>query len=452
MPSARGAARASRSSDVEVLERQNDLVFALDADLVVAYVNHAVEPLLGLRADEVVGRSVVELVHADDLERAAEVVAALQSPDDLGVGVTPAIYRIRRADETWLPLEITGSAPLTEGPFRGWMVMIGRYSGDYDLHLRISGLLTSGADVDDVLGLVPEFGRWRHPGQPYVVWYSGADGRRCGVGHPVGVALALEHHDESSPWSRALDAAGPVQCGPADLPDELRRAAALHGLEACIALAVGDPARGGGAVIVAWSTIGGPPLAIHRYAIEQMRRALELVTQWREHVAGLEHAAHFDALTGLTNRAAFLARLGAGQDPVADGLVVVCYVDLDDFKRVNDDFGHHAGDALLVEVAARMAAAVREGDVVARLGGDEFAVLCEAVRDLSEAKAIAERIVEALRPGFEFDGHLLNVGASVGVASSPSGAVVTDELLERADTAMYEAKATGKNRWRLAAG
>jgi diguanylate cyclase (GGDEF)-like protein len=155
-----------------------------------------------------------------------------------------------------------------------------------------------------------------------------------------------------------------------------------------------------------------------------------------------------DALTGLANRALFLDRLrsltGAGAS------LAVLFLDLDDFKLVNDGWGHETGDRLLCEVADRLRHAVRPGDLVARLGGDEFTVLCEGVCGEPEALAIAERLREALADPFEIAGQRRYVRASIGCRVATGSTVEAAEaLLRDADVAMYQAKDKGRNRIEL---
>jgi len=180
-----------------------------------------------------------------------------------------------------------------------------------------------------------------------------------------------------------------------------------------------------------------------------------LVLTWRD-VTGqhqleeeLKHRAFHDALTGLPNRLLF-------QDRAARGLVAtrrggttagVLFVDLDDFKIVNDTMGHGVGDELLVAAGTRLSSVVRDSDMAARLGGDEFAVLVEGVADSAAVDAFAERIVTAFGQPFALaDGSVLST-ATVGVATTQDSADV-DELLRHADLALYAAKAAGKRQWR----
>jgi diguanylate cyclase (GGDEF)-like protein/PAS domain S-box-containing protein len=160
----------------------------------------------------------------------------------------------------------------------------------------------------------------------------------------------------------------------------------------------------------------------------------------------LKHQAFHDSLTGLANRALFrdrvehaLARHARHGEPIA-----VLFLDLDDFKVVNDSLGHVAGDELLGDVADRVLSCLRTGDTAARLGGDEFAVLIEGVTDPKEAAALAERIIGSLDTPFPLEGKEIFVHASIGYALSDSQTLNADELLRAADVAMYAAKAAGK--------
>jgi diguanylate cyclase (GGDEF)-like protein len=164
----------------------------------------------------------------------------------------------------------------------------------------------------------------------------------------------------------------------------------------------------------------------------------------------LAHQAVHDALTGLPNATLFrdriyqaLARLQRSERQLA-----VLFVDLDDFKNVNDTLGHWAGDALLVQISERITSQLRGADTAARLGGDEFAVLVDDLADDDMAAEIAERVITALQEPIVIGTRHLTLTASVGIAYGDTRADI-DELLRSADIAMYAAKAEGKNRSRV---
>jgi diguanylate cyclase (GGDEF)-like protein/PAS domain S-box-containing protein len=160
----------------------------------------------------------------------------------------------------------------------------------------------------------------------------------------------------------------------------------------------------------------------------------------------LNHQAFHDTLTGLANRALFFDRLSHAMDKEARGEnpVAVLFLDLDDFKAVNDSFGHPAGDDLLVDVAKRIRSATRPSDTVARFGGDEFAVLVESGTMPEAAHAVAERIIEALTPTFRILASDIAMRASIGIAIAQRPHATPDDLLRDADLAMYVAKRNGK--------
>lgn len=164
-----------------------------------------------------------------------------------------------------------------------------------------------------------------------------------------------------------------------------------------------------------------------------------------------QHLAHHDALTGLPNRILFRERLHlamkmAERDKYALALM---FIDLDEFKPINDTYGHDVGDAVLIQCAERIRACLRKPDSVARLGGDEFVVLLHKVTDDQAALQVGEKVLEALQSSMTFEGLTVSVGASIGVALYPLHSTEEDGLLNCADFAMYEAKRNGRNRVRL---
>ena len=168
------------------------------------------------------------------------------------------------------------------------------------------------------------------------------------------------------------------------------------------------------------------------------------VTERQALEAQLAHQAFHDSLTGLANRALFRDRLAHALERTRRTArpLAVLFLDLDDFKAVNDSLGHEAGDSLLVEVAARLSGCVRASDTVARLGGDEFAVLLEE-GETDNVDQVAARILESLREAFVVLGREVFVGASIGIASPESVTSSAEEVLRDADAAMYSAKRTG---------
>ncbi len=165
----------------------------------------------------------------------------------------------------------------------------------------------------------------------------------------------------------------------------------------------------------------------------------------------LYRLAHSDTLTQLPNRQFFTQYLDEALAQVAalGGSLALMFIDLDNFKATNDNFGHQTGDALLRLAATRLRQAIRGEDIVCRLGGDEFAVVIRNFRETVQVKVISEKIIASLSQPFQIDGKDLFVGASVGIALAPEHARDSNDLVRCADTAMYRAKADGKNRYAL---
>ncbi len=175
------------------------------------------------------------------------------------------------------------------------------------------------------------------------------------------------------------------------------------------------------------------------------------ITQARRSRDELARMANFDALTGLANRHRFSAELNRlAQDPNVPGKpCALIFLDLDNFKHINDSLGHAVGDQLLRRVAGRLRTCVAEGDLLARLGGDEFALLSWSQSSVREARALAERLVTLMNEPCQLDDALVEVHASVGVALAPGDGRDPQALLQCADLALYAAKAAGRNTYRF---
>ena len=177
----------------------------------------------------------------------------------------------------------------------------------------------------------------------------------------------------------------------------------------------------------------------------------EDVTEKREHEAHIAFLARHDTLTGLPNRAAFHKALERALATEAAATLALLYLDLDRFKDVNDTLGHLAGDELLRIAAERLRGCVRDDDLVARLGGDEFVILQLGLPQPASSEPLAARVIRDLSRPFFLGGRHASVGVSVGIALAPAGDCPPDELLGRADEALYRAKNDGRGTWRRAA-
>jgi diguanylate cyclase (GGDEF)-like protein len=203
------------------------------------------------------------------------------------------------------------------------------------------------------------------------------------------------------------------------------------------------------AMIVAM-TLGGTLLLIG-LAGYLIRRIFCDASMARATTLAITHTAEHDFLTGLPNRMLLNDRIGQAI-AVAQrhrNKVAVMFMDLDNFKHINDSLGHHAGDKLLQSVARRLVACVRGEDTVSRQGGDEFVALLSEVRQPEDAAVIARKMLEAVAQTHAIDQHELRVTASIGVSIYPDDGADAETIVKNADTAMYQAKENGRHCYRF---
>jgi diguanylate cyclase (GGDEF)-like protein len=177
----------------------------------------------------------------------------------------------------------------------------------------------------------------------------------------------------------------------------------------------------------------------------------KVVTRLKQTNEQILKLAQHDTLTALPNRTLFYDRLNQAMTrTIRDkGSFAILYIDLDDFKIVNDTLGHDTGDALLREAAKRITACVRKSDTVARMGGDEFTVIISNVRTPASVERVAKKIVANLASQFDLNGKICSVSASIGIAFYPDNGETAAQLVKVADDAMYAAKNSGKNCYRF---
>jgi diguanylate cyclase (GGDEF)-like protein len=190
--------------------------------------------------------------------------------------------------------------------------------------------------------------------------------------------------------------------------------------------------------------------AMRTLNLELEARVDQRTAELREIHGQLEKAAFYDSLTGLPNRRLLEERFafcGAAARRRGDRFALLL-IDLDRFKEINDNLGHDAGDALLVEAGCRLATTVRECDVVARMGGDEFVILLPETGDRTSVESVCTRILAVLTEPMLFNGRLIRTAASIGVALFPDHGATWQTMYKSADLALYEAKRGGRAMWR----
>ncbi len=422
------------------------LFAALEGPGTIAWIGEASRTILGRSPAEMTGRSCFDFIHPDDIDVVVETLAEAARGADGRILLT---MRLVRADGTSVRLEFGGldrRDEAGEGVFLVW----GRSA---ESHERLVGFLASLLGRHDLPELLAEVLRWSD-----TVSYHGCSALL--LTPPPGAAPRIVARADLPPalgvdldratFAPAVEAATTgrvVEVAADDLPPDQARTARDHGFVAVWAV----PLEGlAGAVLVVWRRRPGPTLATHRRHFGEVAQLTRLAVEWWEARDELERQARTDPLTGLANRAALSEVIEAA----GPGLAALLVCDLDGFKAVNDVHGHLAGDRALLVVAERLRASVRPDDVVVRLGGDEFAIWCPALPAPAVAEEVAERVVAALDRPLAVRGSEVRVGASVGVAwvERPlRGDAEVEDVLSRADGALYAAKRDGGRRWASAA-
>jgi diguanylate cyclase (GGDEF)-like protein/PAS domain S-box-containing protein len=196
-----------------------------------------------------------------------------------------------------------------------------------------------------------------------------------------------------------------------------------------------------------WNATSAAPVCDEDGQVLYVLGVIHDITQRKRNEQRIRFLAEHDALTGLPNRAHLASRLEDMLDklPAQGGQLALLFIDLDHFKPVNDQYGHAVGDKLLQAAARRITATLRGSDFVSRIGGDEFIVVLPAASSEQTARIAATKLRDALMQPFTIDGHPLQIGSSIGIALAPHHAQTPEELLQKADAAMYLAKERGRN-------
>jgi diguanylate cyclase (GGDEF)-like protein/PAS domain S-box-containing protein len=412
-----------------LVDDAHQCVMTVKKDLTVGFCNPASYRILGWTPEELIGTLCTDHVHPDDLERAT---IGLMGWTAWGMPGGTSSFRLRHKDGSWRLLDMSVSPTVDDEDTL--CAVTWRRGGYQHLVQQVLALLLDRAPRAESLAPLLDVFDWsQNDTHVAIAWYEPGVGHRfVTTGLPAELTGAFDH--PGAPWQTARQRFAPVTSADGPPLDERRQAIAQdHDRGGWWIEPVEDPGSPLPALITVIPRVGGPPPEAHAQGMYVVRTNVALVLQWSHQVEVLDAAAHTDVLTGLPNRRSLFDLLTADH---RGGALLFC--DLDDFKPVNDRYGHAAGDRVLRVVAGRIQSCIRDGDVVARTGGDEFVVLArgataEAVDDL------AARISAAVEAPIDVGGDRIEVGISIGTARSDS--TLTDALLAQADHAMLEDKA-----------
>jgi diguanylate cyclase (GGDEF)-like protein len=430
------------------------LISLIEADGTIAYAGPSVSFLLGYDPDDVVGTNVIELLHPEDQGMAISMLGSLPVDADAPGqhwedADAPGDYRLRHVDGSYVPFEVLRNNFLGD-PEVDALLVIGRPVAARRALDDALGALAHGSDSAPALHRLSQYVDMRVPGVVTAFVTHGTESTWVGDTPPEDLQA------EPGPWRDAMQTATTrfVDTDSTDMPFALQQAAAARGFVACwcFSLPVNDvqiysPAQRERVdtalgCLVVWSSKYDRPLPGHLGALERVAALGEVALRRRQTARDLQHLVDHDQLTGALSRRA-LDRLWEKRGTPATFIIV----DVDDFKSINDRYGHQAGDQVLKITAQRIQALLRSHDALCRMGGDEFVLRIDG-EDLRAATSVAERIITALGDPIVDDGVSFEVGASLGIAPYERGRTQT-ELLRRADAAMYAAKRAGKRRWEV---
>ncbi|NLV55657.1 MAG: EAL domain-containing protein [Acidimicrobiales bacterium] len=405
-----------------MIENSSDLILVVAPDGTISFITPAVRRLLGRTAFDLIGRPLADLTD-DDLE----LLDGLIERSAASTFTPPIEVRLRHADghHRWFEAvarDLTDD-PELEGVILNCREVTDRKDAEVRLYRSEARFRALVQNVSDVVAVIDDWGRFTYV-SPAITRLLGYRPEQL-LDTPATAVIAS---DERQSVERILTGALRVAAG--DLIDESLelRAIAMDGSSRILDVTVTD--------------------LRHDPAVQGVVLNARDVTLRKQLESSLRHQADHDSLTGLPNRSHF-ARL-VEETAVADGgSACVLFIDLDDFKTVNDSLGHAVGDELLVAVAQRLTASLPPEATPARLGGDEFAVLVRPTEDDLGPVGVALRLLHELRSPFDINGWEIVVTASIGIAAVGDQGTTPEVVLRNADMAMYLAKERGKDRVEL---
>lgn len=419
----------------------------LTDDFVIRWVSSSWERIFGY---DPVGLDGLEMLHPDDLPFAMSVLehhdvdrALYATPEIVDEVIEPsAELRLRCHGDRWLKCMVRVDNHLNDPDIGALVIHVLRPIDPSGLSVAID-CITRATPVDEallaILGYMAEDGVRSTHGPSAVVWFDDS-GRRIVTTHTEGPSAEVLFGAEATDLPRSTDATTITFVE--DMPlGPMRAYAESIGMTCLWSIHIGGPDDDLG-VVLSWSR--------WRYALELRPHmhfsigcdVVKLALHENRRIAAMRKVATVDALTGVYNR---LGLMDAFEMLRADGATRLgaVFIDLDDFKQVNDAHGHAVGDQVLVEVARRLREVVRSADVVARIGGDEFVIVCAGI-DVSALHSLSRRVDEVFSREIPTDAGWVSVRASTGTGDIADRLDLT-ELIRRADDAQYEAKRLAKS-------
>ncbi|QYG90990.1 EAL domain-containing protein [Iamia sp. SCSIO 61187] len=406
-----------------LVENSSDLIVTVDADRTISFVSPACRRLLGRDEASLLGAPARDLPVADDVALLEDLLAQA----DGATFSLPVEIRLRHADGSPRWFEVAARDLSFEPEVDGFVLNCREVSDRKDAELRLfrseARFRALVQNVGDVVAVIDDWGRFTYV-SPAVTPLLGYRSEQLLDTPATAIVVADQRREAQEMLLGALRGAADRST-----PQSIElRALALDGSVRTLDVTVSD--------------------LRHDPAVHGIVLNARDVTVRKQLESTLRHQAHHDALTGLANRTRF-GELVEVTSAEGNGSACVLFVDLDDFKTVNDSLGHAVGDELLIAVAGRLTASLPTGATAARLGGDEFAVLVRPTDDDLGPVGVALRLLHELRVPFDVNGWEIVVTASIGIAAIGDEGTTAEVVLRNADMAMYLAKERGKDRVEL---
>ena len=438
--------------DREMAKRLADLapfvMMTIDHTGQITWVSGAIERLFGAPASQILGTNMLDHIDVGWSPEAIDSVTFAMSAHGLQ---RPMLFRLIRPDGVKVVIEATANAQHDDPTVNGLAVYLRPWGERWFLDKALDAIAGS-EPLEDTLDLLVQVMGAEILEADGVVLYSDVESGmlRSRAAPGLGTHQRATAHLSETPWTVAMRTGQPQSLPAAELVPELAKEATARGHAWCWAWPVIDHHGDAAGCLVLWRRLDEAPDHTCRLSLARLVRLTVLLFERESAAVALRYTATHDDLTSLTNRAWFFEQLARTLDDDACGpRIGVLYIDLDGFKEINDNFGHHIGDIVLQTVAHRMRSTVRATDLVARLGGDEFTVLCPRVESGSELEDLAKRLIAAIQKPIDAVESKVFVGASIGIAVAPRRSLSSDKLVEIADRALYRVKATGRGGWAI---
>jgi diguanylate cyclase (GGDEF)-like protein/PAS domain S-box-containing protein len=460
------ALRDSEERYRAITEAANDAIITIDESNVMVQVNPAVERIFGYRRDELLGRSL-DLLIPDCLWRSRKALL-MQPPGDAGAQDARTEANALHKEGRELLLEISIGQIHLSNPSRYFFTAIARDITERKKAEALSAgqnqllqMVALGAPLEAVLDRLIRLIESQIPGMLGSVLLLDEDGIHVRHGAAPSLPPAYLDAINGAPIGPHAGSCGAAMYwGKPIIVTDIRhdpfwedyRAVALpHGLHACWSTPIFSS---NGTVLGSFAMYYRVPRAPQESDLQLADVASHLAgiaIERHQAERRISHIAHHDALTGLPNRLLLRSRLAQALANAQrhGSLVALLFIDLDNFKRINDSLGHHVGDLVLQAAARRLQDCVRQEDILARLGGDEFVLVLWSLSHAGEAAQVADKVLKTLDLPFHVNSHELHVSGSVGISMSPADGGDVETLMRAADTAMYHAKENGRGNYQF---